>query len=61
MTQISPTKTRLTMHNNFKATPLGKVMLQVEQSGQIHHLRCFVMKSSVMSILGKGSSVDPGL
>ena len=56
---LSPTKTRLTMHNNSKATPLGKAtcMLQVERSGQIHHLCFIVMKSLVMPILGKGSSV----
>ena len=56
-TLISPTKTRLTMHNNSKATPMGKVMLPVERSGQTHRLRFFVMKSSVMPILGKGSSI----
>ena len=56
-TLISPTKTCLTMHNNSKATPIGKVMLRVEQSGQTHRLRFFVMKSSVMPILGKGSSI----
>jgi len=38
---ISPTKTCLTMRNNSKATPLGKVMFQVEQSGQSHHLSFF--------------------
>ena len=29
------------MRNNSKATPLGKVMFQVEQSGQSHHLSFF--------------------
>ena len=33
-------------------------MLRVERSGQTHRLRFFVMKSSVMPILGKGSSVE---
>ena len=34
-TQMSPSKTWLTMHNNSSAIPLGKVMLHVEQ-GAIH-------------------------
>ena len=55
--KISPSKVRLTMHNNTSATPLGKAMLHVERSGQTHLLRFFVMESAVMPILGKASSV----
>ena len=33
--QISPTRTTLTMHNNSKAVPMGKVMLYVERGGKI--------------------------
>ena len=55
--KISPSKARLTMHNNTSATPLGKVMLHVEYSGHTHLLHFFVMESAVMPILGKASSV----
>lgn len=55
--QIIPSKTRLTMHNNTSAIPLGKAMLHVERGGNTHWLRFFVMKSSVMPILGKSSSI----
>ena len=55
--QINPFKARLTMHNNTSATPLGKVMLHVERGGNTHLLRFFVIKSAVMPILGKASSI----
>ena len=35
--QISPTRTTLTMHNNSKAVPMGKVMLYVERGGKSHY------------------------
>ena len=54
---IIPSRTRLTMHNNTSAIPLGKAMLEVERGGNTHLLRFFIMKSSVMPILGKDSSV----
>ena len=38
---LNPTKTRLMMHNNTSATPVGKVMLHVERSGNTH-LLCFL-------------------
>ena len=41
--QISPTRTTLTMHNNSKAVPMGKVMLYVERGGKSHYLHFFVM------------------
>ena len=54
---ISSTQAQLTMHNNTRATPVGKAMLRVERGGSTHLLRFFVMKSAVMPILGKSSSV----
>ena len=36
--QIRPTRTTLTMHNNSKAVPKGKVMLFVERGGNSHYL-----------------------
>ena len=56
-TFISSTQTQLTMHNNTRVTPVGKVMLRVEQGGNTHLLRFFVMKSAVTPILGKNSSI----
>ena len=47
---MSSTQAQLTMHNSTKATPVGKVMLHVERGG-------FVIKSAVMPVLGKSSSV----
>ena len=54
---LNPTKTRLMMHNNTSATPVGKVMLHVERSGNTHLLCFLVMKSAVTPILGKSSSI----
>ena len=56
-THISPTITRLTMHNNTNAIPVGKVMLNVERGSKKHYLRFFVMKSAVMPILGKSTYI----
>ena len=41
--KISPSKARLTMHNNTSATPLEKAMLHVERSGHTHLLCFFVL------------------
>ena len=54
---INPTRTRLTMHNNTNAIPVGKVMLNVERGSKKHYLRFFVMKSPVMPILGKSTCI----
>ena len=54
---IIPSKTCLTMHNNTSATPLGKAMLPVERGGNTHLLRFFVMQSAVMPVLRKSSSI----
>ena len=54
---ISSTQAQLTMHNNTRTTPVGKVMLRVERGGNTHLLHFFVMKSAVMPILGKNSSL----
>ena len=54
---IKPTRTTLTMHNNSKAVPVGKVMLNVERGGKRHYLRFFIMKSNVTPILGKSSCI----
>ena len=54
---ISPSKTRIIMHNNTSNTPICKVMLRVEQRGNTHLLRFFVMKAAVMLILGKSTSI----
>ena len=56
-TFISSTQAQLIMHNNTRATPVGKVMLHMEQGGNTHLLHFFVMKSAVMPILGKNSSL----
>ena len=53
---ISSTKATLTMHNNSKAVPMGKVMLYVERGGS-HYLCFFIMKSCVTPILGKSTCV----
>ena len=55
--QIRPTRTTLTMHNNSKAVPMGKVMLYVERGGNSHYLRFFIMKSQVTPILGKSTCI----
>ena len=55
--QISPTRTTLTMHNNSKAVPMGKVMLYVERGGKSHYLCFFIMKSQVTPILGKSTCI----
>ena len=56
-TLITPTKARLTMHNNTSATPLGKVMLHVERGNNKHLLRFFIVDAVVLPILGKSSSI----
>ena len=54
---IQKTKTRLTMHNNTSERSMGKVMLFVERSGHNHRLCFYVIRSTVMPILGKDACI----
>ena len=45
------------MHNNTSEIPMGKVMLFVERRGHNHWLCFYVMRSTVMPILGKDACI----
>ena len=59
--QMQATRARLTMHNNTREAPIGKVMLFVERKGHRHKVHFYVVKSKVVPILGKDACVGMGL
>ena len=58
--QIQATRACLTMYNNTREAPIGKVTLYVERKSQKHKVH-FYVKSTVVPILGKESCVQMGL